>query len=264
MSESNDDRRRFATLAVHAGQRPEATTGAITTPVFQTSTYVQPRVGNPLGYEYARGENPTREALEGNLAALEAGANAVAFSSGLAAIEAVALSQLVDLVEAGRVTAKNARDLVETLIVEGGDPVALVAERGLEALSDSSALEPIADEVLAEHPEAVASYRAGEGKSLNFLMGQVMRKTQGKADAGITTNTAVKPIAEQYENIIAGPRMPWTTDYTSVVGPRKDFGWPNYLNLFVTHQVRSGRYQELWGQFVGGEAPELRIPGVMY
>ncbi len=87
---------------------------------------------------------------------------------------------------------------------------------------------------------------------------------QGKADAGITTNTAVKPIAAQYESIIAGPRMPWTTDYTSVVGPRTDFGWLNYLNLFVTHQVRSGRYQELWGQFVGGDAPELRIPGVMY
>ena len=87
---------------------------------------------------------------------------------------------------------------------------------------------------------------------------------QGKADAGITTNTAVKPIAEQYDTIIAGPRMPWTTDYTSVVAPRKDFGWLNYLNLFITHQVRSGRYQELWGQFVGGEAPELRIPGVFY
>jgi ABC-type amino acid transport substrate-binding protein len=87
---------------------------------------------------------------------------------------------------------------------------------------------------------------------------------QGKADAGITTNTAVKPIAEKYDSIIAGPRMPWTTDYTSVVGPRKDFGWLNYLNLFVTQQVRSGRYQELWDQFVGGEAPVLRIPGVMY
>ncbi|NQU71016.1 MAG: transporter substrate-binding domain-containing protein [Rhodospirillales bacterium] len=87
---------------------------------------------------------------------------------------------------------------------------------------------------------------------------------QGKVDAGITTNTAVKPIADQYDTIIAGPRMPWTTDFTSVVGPRKDFGWLNYLNLFVTHQVRSGRYQELWGKYVGGEAPELRIPGVMY
>ena len=87
---------------------------------------------------------------------------------------------------------------------------------------------------------------------------------QGKIDAGITTNTAVKPITNQYDTIAAGPRMPWTTDYTSVVGPRKDFGWLNYLNLFVTQQVRSGRYQELWGKYVGGEAPELRIPGVMY
>ena len=87
---------------------------------------------------------------------------------------------------------------------------------------------------------------------------------QGKADLGITTNTAVKPITEQYDNIDAGPRMPWTTDYTSVVGKRKEIAWLNYLNLFVTHQVRSGRYQELWGKYVGGEAPALRIPGVMY
>ena len=87
---------------------------------------------------------------------------------------------------------------------------------------------------------------------------------QGKADIGLTTNTAVKPVTGQYENVEAGPRMPWTTDYTSVVGPRLDVTWINYLNLFVTHQVRSGRYEELWGKYVGGEAPELRIPGVMY
>lgn len=87
---------------------------------------------------------------------------------------------------------------------------------------------------------------------------------QGKADAGITTNTAVKPIADKYDSIISGPRMPWTTDYTSVVGPRKDIAWLNYLNLFITHQVRSGRYQELWQKYVGSEGPELRIPGVMY
>lgn len=87
---------------------------------------------------------------------------------------------------------------------------------------------------------------------------------QGKADIGITTNTAVKPVVEKYDTVVAGPRMPWTTDYTSVVGPRKDIAWLNYLNLFVTHQVRSGRYAELWKEYVGGEAPELRIPGVMY
>ncbi|MFN3133522.1 transporter substrate-binding domain-containing protein [Roseibium sp.] len=87
---------------------------------------------------------------------------------------------------------------------------------------------------------------------------------QGKADIGITTNTAVKPITEQYDTVLAGPRMPWTTDYTSVVGKREDVTWLNFLNLFVTHQVRSGRYEELWGKYVGGEAPELRIPGVLY
>ncbi|MGB7269187.1 MAG: transporter substrate-binding domain-containing protein [Albidovulum sp.] len=87
---------------------------------------------------------------------------------------------------------------------------------------------------------------------------------QGKADIGITTNTAVLPITQQYDSILAGPRMPWTTDYTSVVAKREDVTWLNFLNLFVTHQVRSGRYAELWGTYVGGEAPELRIPGVMY
>lgn len=87
---------------------------------------------------------------------------------------------------------------------------------------------------------------------------------QGKADIGLTTNTAVKPIADQYKTIDAGPRMPWTADYTSIVGPRKDITWLNYLNLFVTHQVRSGRYDELWTKYVGNNVPELRIPGVMY
>ncbi len=76
---------RFGTLAVHAGQHPDPTTGAIMTPVYQTSTYVQPELGRHLGYEYARTQNPTREALEGNVAALEEGKHGLAFASGLAA-----------------------------------------------------------------------------------------------------------------------------------------------------------------------------------
>jgi cystathionine beta-lyase/cystathionine gamma-synthase len=82
---------RFATRAVHAGQAPEPVTGAIMPPIFQTSTYVQPAIAEPLGgiCDYARVANPTREALERNLAALESGAHGIAFSSGLAAIEAV-------------------------------------------------------------------------------------------------------------------------------------------------------------------------------
>lgn len=79
----------FGTRAVHAGQRPDPTTGAIMPPIYQTSTYVQPELGRHLGYEYARVQNPTREALEGNVAALEGGKHGIAFASGLSAIEAV-------------------------------------------------------------------------------------------------------------------------------------------------------------------------------
>jgi cystathionine beta-lyase/cystathionine gamma-synthase len=82
---------RFDTLAIHAGAHPEPVTGAIMTPIFQTSTYVQPAVGEPLqgSYDYGRTANPTREALEENIAALEGGTRGVAFASGLAAIEAI-------------------------------------------------------------------------------------------------------------------------------------------------------------------------------
>lgn len=81
---------RFDTRCVHAGTAPEPVTGAITTPIFQTSTYVQDGLGRHRGYEYARLQNPTREASEANIAALEAGQHGIAFSSGLAAIECLA------------------------------------------------------------------------------------------------------------------------------------------------------------------------------
>jgi cystathionine gamma-lyase len=80
----------LGTLAIHAGQSPEPVTGAIMTPVFQTSTYVQPELGRHLGYEYARTHNPTREAYERNVAALENGAHGIAFASGLAATDTMA------------------------------------------------------------------------------------------------------------------------------------------------------------------------------
>ncbi|MFQ5678216.1 MAG: cystathionine gamma-synthase [Gemmatimonadota bacterium] len=81
---------RFATRAIHGGQRPDPVSGAIMPPVYQTSTYVQDGVARPReGYEYARVSNPTRTALEENLAALEGGRFGAAFASGLAAIEAL-------------------------------------------------------------------------------------------------------------------------------------------------------------------------------
>src|SRR3954469_16231271 len=84
------DRARFSTICLHAGQEPDPSTGAIITPIYQTSTYVQEELGRHKGFEYARTQNPTRLALERNLAAIEAGHTAFAFASGMAAIGAVA------------------------------------------------------------------------------------------------------------------------------------------------------------------------------
>ena len=81
---------RFSTICLHAGQEPDPSTGAIITPIFQTSTYVQEELGKHKGYEYARTQNPTRDALEQNIAAMEGGARGFAFASGMAAIGAVA------------------------------------------------------------------------------------------------------------------------------------------------------------------------------
>jgi cystathionine beta-lyase/cystathionine gamma-synthase len=84
-----DNELRFGTRAIHAGQEPDPTTGAIMTPIYQTSTYAQEGIGVHKGYEYARVSNPTRTALEGNIAALEGAGHGAAFASGVAAIEAV-------------------------------------------------------------------------------------------------------------------------------------------------------------------------------
>ena len=80
---------KLETLAVHAGQAPDPTTGAVMTPIYQTSTYVQSGVGEHKGYDYARTGNPTRTALEANLAALEGAEHGLAFASGMAAIDTV-------------------------------------------------------------------------------------------------------------------------------------------------------------------------------
>ena len=83
------DNARFSTICIHAGQEPDPSTGAIITPIYQTSTYVQDGLGRHKGYEYARTQNPTRAALEGNIAAIEKGGAAFAFASGMAAEGAV-------------------------------------------------------------------------------------------------------------------------------------------------------------------------------
>lgn len=85
----NEKNQGFATRAVHAGVEPDPSTGAIMTPIYQTSTYVQAAPGDHKGYEYARTQNPTRDALQASLAALEGGEYGICYSSGLAAMDAV-------------------------------------------------------------------------------------------------------------------------------------------------------------------------------
>jgi len=84
-----NDKMKFGTKAIHAGVNPDIGTGAVMTPIFQTSTYVQKAPGKHKGYEYARSQNPTRDVLQNNLAALENGKYGICFGSGLAALDAI-------------------------------------------------------------------------------------------------------------------------------------------------------------------------------
>jgi cystathionine gamma-synthase len=92
MADPSGDALRFETRAIHAGQDPESEYGAVNVPIYQTSTYAQPEVGRPRRYDYARGGNPTREALQTATASLEGGKHAVCFASGLAAETTLLLS----------------------------------------------------------------------------------------------------------------------------------------------------------------------------
>src|SRR6185436_8546440 len=89
MSEAPKFAYHFETLAIHAGQIPDPTTGAVMTPIYQTSTYVQSAPAEHKGYEYSRTDNPTRKALEDCLAALEGTEYGLAFASGMAAIDTI-------------------------------------------------------------------------------------------------------------------------------------------------------------------------------
>lgn len=142
---------RFATRCVHAGQSPEPVTGAITTPVFQTSTYVQDGLGRHRGYEYARLQNPTREAAEANMASLEGAAHGIAFSSGLAAIECLAkvVAPRAHLVSEENTYGGTTRMLTQVLNRLGME-VSLVDCRELDAVR--AAVRPETRLVLVETP----------------------------------------------------------------------------------------------------------------
>ena len=105
-----------------------------------------------------------------------------------------ALASLLQLIEDGRLTAKSAREIFVTLVEEGGDPETLMAERGLEAVSEPGAIDEAVNEAIEANPQAVESYREGDEKSLNFLMGQVMKKTKGKANPGTTRQFLIEKL----------------------------------------------------------------------
>ena len=96
--------------------------------------------------------------------------------------------------EDGRLTAKNARDLLPELVDAGGDPQAIMQERGLEAVSDAGQIDEWVREVVAANAAVVESVREGDDKPLNFLMGQVMKLTQGKANPGEVRKRLVEMI----------------------------------------------------------------------
>ncbi len=141
----------FATRAVHAGQRPDPVTGAVMTPIYQTSTDVQEGLGRHKGYEYARTQNPTREALERNVASLEGGTFGFAFGSGLAALDAtLKLLRAGDHVVSGDNIYGGSHRLMERIYTQYGVTFSFVDMRGIEAVE--RALTPATRMIYCETP----------------------------------------------------------------------------------------------------------------
>ena len=147
----HDHEHGFGTRAVHAGQVPEPLAGAVMTPIYQTSTYVQPRLGQHKGYEYARTQNPTREALERNVASLEGGTYGFAFGSGLAALDAVLkLLKAGDHVVCGDNVYGGTQRLMERIYAPLGLTFTFVDMRDVRAID--AALTPATRMVYCETP----------------------------------------------------------------------------------------------------------------
>jgi cystathionine beta-lyase/cystathionine gamma-synthase len=141
----------FGTRAIHAGQRPEPLAGAIMTPVYLTSTYVQEGLGQNKGYEYARGKNPTREAFERNIAALENGRHGFAFSSGMGCLDSIMkLFRAGDHVVCGENVYGGTFRLFDKLLQHMGFSFSYVDTRDPERVAD--AMTPATRMVLVETP----------------------------------------------------------------------------------------------------------------
>ena len=100
-------------------------------------------------------------------------------------LKAEQLAGLIALIEGGQISGKAAKEVCEVLVAEGGDPKAIVAERGLAQVSDSSAVAHMVDEAIANNQKSVDAYKAGKAQALEFLVGQIMKASRGKANVDI-------------------------------------------------------------------------------
>jgi cystathionine beta-lyase/cystathionine gamma-synthase len=141
----------FGTRAIHAGQRPDPLAGAIMTPVYLTSTYVQDALGSNKGYEYARGKNPTREAFERNVAALEGGQHGFAFSSGTGCLDSIMkLFRAGDHIVCGENVYGGTFRLFDRILQHYGLKFSYVDTRDPQRIAD--AMTPATRMVLVETP----------------------------------------------------------------------------------------------------------------
>jgi aspartyl-tRNA(Asn)/glutamyl-tRNA(Gln) amidotransferase subunit B len=123
--------------------------------------------------------------------------NSEKLSIGAIALTPVALAELVNLIEAQTISTKIAKDLLPELLTKGGSPKAVVESKGLTQISDTSAIEAMIDEVLAANPTELEQYRNGKTKLQGFFVGQVMKKTGGRADPKLTNQLLMKKLQNQ-------------------------------------------------------------------
>lgn len=113
----------------------------------------------------------------------------------------------------------------------------------------------------AHWPDAKGRYISFQSENESFLA-----VSQGQVDAVIVTDTAAANVvnSDKYGELKLGPVAPFGADYVGMMTLRQEYGWINYLNLFINRQVRSGRFDELYAKWIGGEPPALNIQGVYY
>ena len=135
--------------------------------------------------EAAQGANDPKTVANWILNDLQSALSAAGLTIGDCPVAPPGLKELLDLVAAGKISAKQGKEVLGEMLTNGKTATAIVQEKGIAQLSDTGALEALCEQVIAVHPKPVADFRAGNGASLNFLKGQVMKLSQGKANPAV-------------------------------------------------------------------------------